>query len=116
MPAIFSNTFSQTYVDLLKNINPYEKRSDGSESEVHPKKGGKPSNLTKTDLKIKKRTSPDSPIKTKTEDTNSPEKNRDTQAIFSSVGSTSHDEEMGKTTLEKRIENNPELQFYKKVL
>ena len=56
MPAIFSNTFSQTYVDLLKNINPYEKRSDGSESEIHPKKKDiKPLNLTKTELKVKKR-------------------------------------------------------------
>ena len=54
MPAIFSNTFSQTYVDLLKNISPHDK-SDGSESELHPKKSIKPHNLNKTDLKIKKK-------------------------------------------------------------
>ena len=63
MPAIFSNTFSQTYVDLLKNISPYDK-SDGSESELHPSKKIKPHNMTKTDLKIKKKTTINSPRKT----------------------------------------------------
>ena len=33
MPAVFSTTFSQTYVDLLKNIVPYDVKSEVTESE-----------------------------------------------------------------------------------
>ena len=33
MPAVFSTTFSQSYVDLLKNVRPYDGPSDGTESD-----------------------------------------------------------------------------------
>ena len=33
MPAVFTNTFSQTYVDLLTNIKPHDVRSDQTDSE-----------------------------------------------------------------------------------
>ena len=33
MPAVFSTTFSQTYVDLLKNVGPYDVKSEATDSE-----------------------------------------------------------------------------------
>ena len=34
MPAVFNTTFSQTYVDLLKNVSPYEVKSEVTDSEA----------------------------------------------------------------------------------